>query len=208
MWWWCAPWGITPQKRSPSITGCLTHSQSLSQAWTPRWGSVLSQMLRLQCLYFSLADRTCLNTSFLLFVITSEAARTPRVFIILAVRFNCLHSSNWRAVIVGYKAEGRREEGREGLDSSQLSINPTLSFCPQCHRHQWSGTGAAVCFCSSELQKDGKVASFIRAQLQNPSGDPSVRQGWRKISSRLSVCVVDLRAAGVHVLGSDIKSPR
>lgn len=50
-WWRCAPWGITPQKRSASITGCFEYRPSLSQAWTPRWESTAGPPLRTKALH-------------------------------------------------------------------------------------------------------------------------------------------------------------
>lgn len=55
-WWWCAPWGITPQKRSASITGCLKYRPSSCQAWTPRWECALSRTFMARCC-FSSQDR-------------------------------------------------------------------------------------------------------------------------------------------------------
>lgn len=64
------------------------------------------------------------------------------------------------------------EGGREGLDSAQQLphfVFLTATMAQTAVKRQ----GSTVWFCSSELQKGGEVASFIRAQLQHPPGDRS-----------------------------------
>lgn len=75
--------------------------------------------------------------------------------------------------MLGYKVDG----GREGWSAAQL-LPHFVFLTATMPQTSVKCQGSAVWFFSSELQKDGEVASFIRAQLQHPPGAPKLKEDF------------------------------
>lgn len=102
--------------------------------------------------------------------------------------------------MLGYKVDGGREGGRDGV---QHSYFPTLSFLLlQCHRHQWSVKAPQFGFSPVSYRRTARWHHLSELCYNTHQ----VRQSWRKTSSRRTLSIVNHRVVGVYVLHSNIKA--